>query len=487
LFAGRKLLIADDSPYYRAVISLTFADEGMEVATAGDSPEALGKLEQSTPDVILATVSLPGSGGYWLCELIKQSERFGHIPVMLLAHLHEPFDQAEARRVGADDVVTKPFKSIRQLVNRVGSLLGGKAVGAEDPSRGQSTLGLDRSDAVATAEPPVVDDTSAQVFVDAPSMSEAEPVGPAVEAAGSASEADVELQTANTQKLEMPDAAHEAARNTSDDTNVKVFVEASSMSEHEPAAPPVEKAGSRCAADVELQTANTQKLERIDDEPADATEPIAYAQDDTIEMKPWAQTNGKGDSAENVGLDQDLSLVGANEMKEEPNSENAQLHSQPVLNDALLDLGDFNSSAQTGIADDLVLDLEYEEPASASVLQAREPVVESAPATETAAPAEAWAPESALLAAEPTHEEQHVAELQEWEIISEPVPQAVPVSPTANQESVDSTLALSPEIIDAIARRAVEHLSEKVVREIAWEVVPELAELLIKKKLEEQK
>ncbi len=116
MFAGRKLLVVDDSPYYRTVISLTFADEGMEVATAVDSPEALGKLEQSTPDVILANVSLPGSGGYRLCELIKQNERFGHIPVMLLAGLHEPFDQAEARRVGADDVVTKPFKSIRQLV-----------------------------------------------------------------------------------------------------------------------------------------------------------------------------------------------------------------------------------------------------------------------------------------------------------------------------------------------------------------------------------
>jgi CRISPR/Cas system-associated protein Csm6 len=45
---------------------------------------------------------------------------------------------------------------------------------------------------------------------------------------------------------------------------------------------------------------------------------------------------------------------------------------------------------------------------------------------------------------------------------------------------------LSPEVIDAIARRAVEQLSEKVVQEIAWEVVPQLAELLIKRQLEEK-
>ena len=48
-------------------------------------------------------------------------------------------------------------------------------------------------------------------------------------------------------------------------------------------------------------------------------------------------------------------------------------------------------------------------------------------------------------------------------------------------------VGLSPEAIDAIARRAVELLSTKVVEEIAWEVVPQLAELLIKRKLEEEK
>ena len=487
MFAGRTLLVADDSPYYRTVISLTFADEGMEVIAAGDSAEALEKLEQSAPDVILANVSLPGISGYELCGRLKQSERFGHIPVMLLVGLHESFDQAEARRVGADDVVTKPFKSIRQLVSRVGSLLGGKA--ADTSSSRQSTLGLDRSEGVPAAapEPTVMDDTNVKVFVEAPSMAEAEPIEPAVEAAGSTCEADIERQTANTQKLEMPEAVHATAPDKSDEANVKVFIEAPSMTEHERAEPPVEAAGSTCAADVELQTANTQKLERIDDEPVEAIEPIAYAQDDTMEMKPLAHRNGKFDSPADVGLDQDLLSVGASEMNEEANSGSAPLHSQAALNDALLDLGDFNNSTQRAVADDLVLDLEYEGSASASEFHSTEWVVESASANEAAAPVEGWAPESALLAAEPTHEEQHVAELQEWEIVSEAPGQAVPLSTGANQESVDPTLTLSPETIDAIARRAVEHLSEKIVREIAWEVVPELAELLIKKKLEEQK
>jgi hypothetical protein len=63
---------------------------------------------------------------------------------------------------------------------------------------------------------------------------------------------------------------------------------------------------------------------------------------------------------------------------------------------------------------------------------------------------------------------------------------AAPASsaPPAGQIGLDQ---LSPEAIDAIARRAVEFLSEKVVQEIAWEVVPQLAELLIKRRLEEER
>jgi hypothetical protein len=56
-------------------------------------------------------------------------------------------------------------------------------------------------------------------------------------------------------------------------------------------------------------------------------------------------------------------------------------------------------------------------------------------------------------------------------------------APGVSEVSLDK---LSPELIDAIARRAVEQLSEKVVQEIAWEVVPQLAELLIKRQLEEK-
>src|SRR5947199_9950882 len=125
MLAGRKLLLADDSLAVQKVIDLTFTDEGMQVTTVSDGRLTLEQLEQVAPDVVLADVFMPDVGGYELCEFIKQSERFGEIPVMLLVGSFEPFDEAEARRAGADDYLTKPFESIRTLIGKVRNLLTG--------------------------------------------------------------------------------------------------------------------------------------------------------------------------------------------------------------------------------------------------------------------------------------------------------------------------------------------------------------------------
>src|SRR6476620_10613754 len=124
LLAGRKLLLADDSVTIQKVIELTFADEGVSVVTFGNGQDAIDKLEEEAPDAVLADVFMPGKSGYEVCEYVKQNEKLRHIPVMLLVGSFEPFDEAEARRVGADDILTKPFQSIRRLIDRVGSLVG---------------------------------------------------------------------------------------------------------------------------------------------------------------------------------------------------------------------------------------------------------------------------------------------------------------------------------------------------------------------------
>ncbi|HEX5704725.1 MAG TPA: response regulator [Pyrinomonadaceae bacterium] len=221
MITGRKLLLADDSIAIQKVIDLTFTDEGMEVTTVGDGQDALDKLNQFTPDVVLADVFMPGVDGYELCKFIKKDERFRGVPVMLLVGSFEPFDEAEAKRAGADDVVTKPFQSIRDLVSRVGSLVSHEGAARQETADKFSLLGLTQTEEKPADETAVAEESEAaeqadvRVFVEAPSME--------------------------------PDAT--------------VFVEAPLM-EIEPTAMPEHT----CPPVIDLQTADTKQLEPISTE-----------------------------------------------------------------------------------------------------------------------------------------------------------------------------------------------------------------------------
>ena len=105
MLAGRKLLLADDSVTIQKVIDLTFADEGVRVVAFGNGQDAIDHIEEEAPDIVLADVFMPEKNGFEVCEYIKRNEKLRHIPVMLLVGSFEPFDEGEARRVGADDIL----------------------------------------------------------------------------------------------------------------------------------------------------------------------------------------------------------------------------------------------------------------------------------------------------------------------------------------------------------------------------------------------
>ncbi|HSI87727.1 MAG TPA: response regulator [Pyrinomonadaceae bacterium] len=120
---SRKILLADDSITIQKVVNLTFAEEGIEVITTGDGDMALARIWEDRPDLVLADVNMPGANGYQVCEALRRTEATQHIPVILLVGSFEPFDEAEAKRVGANAYLTKPFHSIRQLVDQVSALM----------------------------------------------------------------------------------------------------------------------------------------------------------------------------------------------------------------------------------------------------------------------------------------------------------------------------------------------------------------------------
>lgn len=119
----KKLLLADDSVTIQKVVNLTFADEGIDVITVGDGESAMAAIREEKPDIVLADVNMPGPDGYQICEWIRSSDETRSLPVILLVGSFEPFDEEAAARVGASAYLTKPFQSIRQLVDVVHELI----------------------------------------------------------------------------------------------------------------------------------------------------------------------------------------------------------------------------------------------------------------------------------------------------------------------------------------------------------------------------
>ena len=297
MIPGRTLLLADDSVAIQKVIDLTFTDEGMQVITTGDGQDALEKLNQSKPDVVLADVFMPGLDGYELCKFIKQSEQFRGIPVMLLVGSFEPFDEAEAKRAGADDVVTKPFQSIRDLVSRVGSLV----------SRTQPNVAAESED----------DDSTFAV--------EAESTGETPADHYATADMDQEKVTVSE-----PEAFDQAPP--------RVFVEAAVMETPETVEPE-----HTCPPDIELQTADTQQLAPVVIPDAEDSEDIE------VEIVPDAQSAEATESGE-------LVMVGEFEPEQLVSDE---LAAAPAFDDdGVLDLGDVDSFTGSDVADDFELDVD---------------------------------------------------------------------------------------------------------------------------------
>jgi len=116
----RTILLADDSVTVRKIVELTFSDTDIRVCAVASGQEALDRIGDVGPDLVLADVVMPGLSGYELCRAIKSSDR--PVPVLLLAGTFEPFDAEQARACGSDGHLTKPFDS-RHLVSRVEQLL----------------------------------------------------------------------------------------------------------------------------------------------------------------------------------------------------------------------------------------------------------------------------------------------------------------------------------------------------------------------------
>lgn len=529
----RTLLLADDSPATRKVISLTLEEEGLRVVAVGSGGEALSHLEQETPDIILADVHMPAPNGYELCAHVKRDERLRRVPVLLLVGRFEVFDKAEARRVGADGVLTKqPFQSIRELVSKVGGLLGGHP----EPKASDESA---RDEEFARAESPA----------DAWRAAEVTPTDAAPAAAPAPANFDLDDETIQTVPADSYAARAEAP--AADEPDVEVF----SFADEE------YSTGSGAASAHSDFVGESATSARFGGAAAQSFEARQEAHGEARQ-----ESHSYAAAASGFGAHASATPAGFDARPPAPPAE-----------DSLLDLDDDLEAAPAADPDDFILDFDDDPPSA-----------RHAPATFDAAPAETVAPhaeEAAVLEASPAHVEESPAEISpaeispanlssawhdfdhsavsadadaptvpgvesaatifeyeetsqavahadearqtvghaeseatpvmfdsvasesDFEIVKPPVvvervepvraededesaaheSVAGPANFAAHESARGAGVELSQETIDAIARRVVEQMSERVLREIAWEVVPDLAERLIRQRLEEEK
>lgn len=119
---SRRLLLADDSVTIQKVIEITLSDKDYILRVASDGDEALRLANTEKPDLIMADVFMPGKNGYEVCEAIRSTPALQNVPVLLLAGTFEPFDQDKAQSVGANGWIVKPFSS-QALIDKVEELL----------------------------------------------------------------------------------------------------------------------------------------------------------------------------------------------------------------------------------------------------------------------------------------------------------------------------------------------------------------------------
>lgn len=119
---GGKVLVIDDEPAIRAILTRLLETEGMWVRAEENGRQGIEAVRQFRPDVILLDVVMPGLDGLEVCRALKRDPETRLIPVVLLTALSALHDRVKGIEAGADDFLSKPPERI-ELIARLRSLI----------------------------------------------------------------------------------------------------------------------------------------------------------------------------------------------------------------------------------------------------------------------------------------------------------------------------------------------------------------------------
>ncbi len=122
---AKRLLVVDDDPGLLLAVSETLRAEGYDVKTARRGSDALVRVAEALPDLIISDIRMPGMDGYQLVRNLRSNARTRLVPVVFLTAKDETADRIQGFRTGVDAYITKPFEPeelaaiVAAILNRV--------------------------------------------------------------------------------------------------------------------------------------------------------------------------------------------------------------------------------------------------------------------------------------------------------------------------------------------------------------------------------
>jgi CheY-like chemotaxis protein len=466
---AKKILLADDSITIQKVVELTFSDGDYEVTAVNNGAKAIQKLSEMRPDIILSDIIMPEKNGYEVCEYVKSHPEYRNIPVILLTGTFEPFDPDRADKAGCDAVVTKPFES-QSLIHKVEELIQQSQNAPAEPEPEPAAL---FNDAPSFDAPPVAADPFTHdndIFASAPAATPASASdmpfdSPSEPAFGGETRAFPRMSFEEMQQLAtepptapqpaMPEPVHEPETSPWDET---------------PAA-----FGGETRAFPRMSFEEMEQMASASQPSFEATPAVHETPPAAPEPSPWdepQQDDASTRAIPKMSFEEMRQMAEASQPSEPPPFETLGAPAEPEASP--WDEAPPAFGGETRAFPRMSFE-EMEQMAAAT--SSSEPAWAPAtdPFAEPAQPESPFAAEETPEATADTAVNSQITDDVNSQITDDVNPQITDVNPQVTD--------LTEEQVDRIARRVVQLMSEQVVRNIAWEVIPDLAEMVVKERI----
>jgi DNA-binding response OmpR family regulator len=118
----KKILVAEDDLVTQQILVMRLEINDFEVLAVADGEEALKKIREEKPDLVILDLMPPGINGFDVCRTVKFDDATKHIPIVILSSLSDQKEREKAVEYGADEYFIKPF-DLDLLVTKINNMV----------------------------------------------------------------------------------------------------------------------------------------------------------------------------------------------------------------------------------------------------------------------------------------------------------------------------------------------------------------------------